>query len=120
MLPSLVYVGMDIAKATLDLQALSTPYPQSRQFANTPVGHRALVRWLRALGPTHVVCEASGGYERSVVSALQQAASAVSVVNPRQVRDFARDKVAWPKPIDWMPPYWRSSVSIYNQHRHRL
>jgi len=89
MLPSLVYVGMDIAKATLDLHALSTS-PQSRQFVNRPAGHRALVRWLRALGPTHVVCEASGGYERLVVRALQQAASAVSVVNPRQVRDFAR------------------------------
>ena len=89
MLPSLVYVGMDIAKATLDLHALSTP-PQSRQFANSPTGHRALLRWLQGLGPVHVVCEASGGYERPVGWALQQAALAVSVVNPRQARDFAR------------------------------
>ena len=84
-----VYVGMDIAKATLDLHALSTP-PQSRQFANSPVGHRALVRWLQGLGGVHVVCEASGGYERPVVLALQQVAMAVSVVNARQARDFAR------------------------------
>jgi transposase len=89
MLPSVVYVGMDIAKATLDLHALSTP-PQTRQFANSPAGHRRLVRWLRGLGAVHVVCEASGGYERPVVLALQQAPLAVSVVNPRQVRDFAR------------------------------
>jgi transposase len=89
MLPSPVYVGMDIAKATLDLHALSTP-PQSRQFANSPTGHRALVRWLQGLGSVHVVCEASGGYERAVVAALQQAPLAVSVVNPRQARDFAR------------------------------
>jgi transposase len=80
---------MDIAKATLDLHALSTP-PQSRQFANSPAGHRALLRWLRGLGPLHVVCEASGGYERPVVLALQQASLAISVVNPRQARDFAR------------------------------
>ncbi len=89
MLPSLVYVGMDIAKATLDLHALTTP-PQSRQFANSPAGHRALLRWLQALGPVHVVCEASGGYERPVVLALQRSALAISVINPRQARDFAR------------------------------
>lgn len=87
---SLVYVGMDIAKATLDLHALTTPRPQSRQFANDRLGHRALVRWLQKLGPVHVVCEATGGYERAVVAALQAAAQVVAVVNPRQVRDFAR------------------------------
>jgi transposase len=54
------------------------------------VGHRALLRWLQGLGSVHVVCEASGGYERPVVLTLQQAALAVSVVNPRQARDFAR------------------------------
>jgi|SRR5882724_505759 len=90
MLPSLVYVGMDVAKATLDLHASSLSCPQSRQFANSPTGHRALVRWLHGLGSVHVVCEASGGYERTVVQALQQVTLAVSVINPRQVRDFAR------------------------------
>jgi transposase len=90
MLPSLVYVGMDVAKATLDLHAPTSSCPRSRQFANSPAGHRALVRWLQALGSVHVVCEASGGYERPIVTALQQKAVAVSVVNPRQVRDFAR------------------------------
>ena len=86
----LVYVGMDIAKATLDLYAPPAPRPQSRQVANNPTGHRALVRWLRKLGLVHIVCEATGGYERLVVTALQQAAIAVSVVNPRRARDFAR------------------------------
>jgi transposase len=90
MLPSLVYVGMDVAKATLDLHAPTRPSPQSRQFANNSVGHRRLVRWLHGVGPAHVVCEASGGYERTAVTALQQAGLAVSVVNPRQARDFAR------------------------------
>jgi len=92
MLPSLVYVGMDIAKATLDLHALLPLRPQSRQFANSVAGHRQLVRWLQSLGPAHLVCEASGGYERTVVGALQQAGIAVSVVNPRQARDFARSQ----------------------------
>jgi len=86
----LVYVGMDIAKATLDLYAPLGPRPQSRQFTNNSVGHRALVRWLQKLGSVHIVCEATGGYERAVVTALQQATIAVSVVNPRRARDFAR------------------------------
>ncbi len=90
MLPSLVYVGMDVAKATLDLHAPTSSCSRSRQFANGCAGHRALVRWLQGLGSVHVVCEASGGYERSVVTALQQALIAVSVVNPRHARDFAR------------------------------
>jgi len=90
MLPLLVYVGMDIAKATLDLHALSLPHPQTSQFANSVAGHRRVVRWLDRLGAAHVVCEASGGYERPVVTALQQAGVAVSVLNPRQARDFAR------------------------------
>ena len=47
-------------------------------------------QWLRQWPAVHVVCEATGGYEREVVAALQQAAMAVSVVNPRQARDFAR------------------------------
>jgi transposase len=88
MLPSLVYVGMDVAKLTLDLHVPSLP--QSRQFPNSPRGHRALVRWLQALGSVQVIAEATGGYERAVVAALHAANVVVSVVNARQVRDFAR------------------------------
>lgn len=80
-----VYTGLDIAKATLQLdlqgQALSLP--------NTTAGHRQLVRRLRAVPGAHVVCEATGGYERAVVAALQAAALPVSVLNPAQVRHFA-------------------------------
>lgn len=83
---SVVYVGMDVAKATLDLYVSAS----SRQFANTLRGHSSLLRWLHGLGLVHVVCEATGGYERAVVTALQAAGLSVSVVNARQVRDFAR------------------------------
>lgn len=38
----------------------------------------------------HLICEATGGYERALVRTLHQAGIAVSVINPRQVRDFAR------------------------------
>ena len=80
-----VYVGLDIAKATLQLHL------QGRQHAlpNSATGHRKLVTLLRSVSGAHIVCEASGGYERAVVAALQAADLAVSVLNPAQVRHFA-------------------------------
>lgn len=86
----LVYLGMDVAKATLDLYAPLAAQAKARRFANTKSGHRTLVRWLQALGSVHLVCEATGGYERAVVATVQAAGLTVSVVNARQVRDFAR------------------------------
>jgi hypothetical protein len=47
---SLVSVGMDVAKLTLDLHASTTSHPQSRPFANSAAGHRALLQWLRRPG----------------------------------------------------------------------
>jgi transposase len=81
---------MDVAKATLDLSAPAASQAPSRRFANTAAGQRALVRWLRPLGEVQVICEATGGYERAALAALRAAGLAVSVVNARQVRDFAR------------------------------
>jgi transposase len=80
-----VYAGLDIAKATLQLhfqnQQLSLP--------NTAKGHARLVKLLGAASGAHVVCEATGGYERQVVAALQAAEVPVSVLNPARVRHFA-------------------------------
>lgn len=87
--PSLVHAGLDIAKATLDLHLQG----QSLSFAHDPPGCAALVARLRALGmPVLVVCEATGGWERPVVAALHAAQIALSITNPRQVRDFARGR----------------------------
>ena len=83
-----VYVGLDVAKATLEV---FVPGAKSRTLNNTAAGHRRLVGLLlRRSYPVHVVCEATGGYQDQVVCALQRAAIPVSVTNPRQVRDFAR------------------------------
>jgi transposase len=80
-----VHTGLDIAKATLQLHL------QGRQQAlpHTAAGHRQLVQLLRAVPGAHVVCEATGGYERAVVAALHAAQIPVSVLNPAQVRHFA-------------------------------
>jgi transposase len=90
MSPTTVYVGIDVAKLTLDTHALAPQAPQRRRFENSPSGIRQLCRWLAQWTSTHVVCEATGGYERALVAALHQHQRPVTVANPRQVRDFAR------------------------------
>ena len=87
--PSLVHAGLDIAKATLDLHLAG----QSLRFAHDPPGCAALIARLRALDvPVLVICEATGGWERPIVAALHAAQIALSITNPRQVRDFARGR----------------------------
>jgi len=80
-----VYIGLDIAKATLQLHC------QNQQVAlpNNAEGHARLIKRLRAVPGAHLVCEATGGYERSIVAAFHAAKVPVSVVNPAQVRHFA-------------------------------
>ncbi len=87
---SLVYVGMDIAKATLDLFVPSQTQPQVRQFPNTPQGHTQLVAWLGPFGSVQVLCEATAGYERAILRCFHAHGIAVSCLNPRHVRHFAR------------------------------
>jgi len=83
------YVGIDVAKATLDVA--TTQF--HGVFTRDPVGLDRLVAWLRELGPgAHVVLEASGGYEREVVAWLLAHDFAVSVVNAAWVRNFARSQ----------------------------
>src|SRR5260370_28017331 len=82
---SVVHVGMDIAKAQLHRRLQS----QQHVLPNTVTGHQRLIRLLRVVAGAHVVCEATGGYERKVVAALHSANLPVSVVNPAHVRHFA-------------------------------
>ncbi|MEP6821492.1 MAG: IS110 family transposase [Chthoniobacterales bacterium] len=89
-----VYVGIDVAKAFLDV-AHGT---QEWRVANDPVGRRALSKHLqRSAAPLQVICEASGGYERELVQALQGAGLKVSVVQATRVRQYARATGQWAK-----------------------
>lgn len=81
-------LGLDVGKQWLDVAAGSTGTPQ--RFANDPPGHQALVAWATTHQPQLVVLEASGGYERAIVTALDGAGIAVSVRNPTQIRRFAQ------------------------------
>lgn len=83
-----VYVGVDVSKDSLDVAA--RPTGEAWRVPQTAVGIARMVRRLRTLGPTLVVVEATGGYERAAVAALHSQGLSVAVVNPRRVRDFAR------------------------------
>jgi len=83
-----VYVGLDVAKATLDVAV--RPSGESWQVPNDDAGVTGLVVRLRALGPALIVCEATGGFERTAIVALAAAGLPVVVANPRQTRDFAK------------------------------
>ena len=63
---------------------------ESLSDANTEVGIRAIVKRLKKLAPTLIVLEATAGMEADVAAAIAAAGMAVAVVNPRQVRSFAR------------------------------
>ena len=83
---AVVYAGVDVAKATLQLHL------QGRQseFCNTSKGLRQLRTQLQKVAGAHIVCEATGGYERALVRVLHQEQIPVSVTNPAQVRAAAR------------------------------
>jgi transposase len=83
-----VAVGIDVAKAHLDLAV--RPSGEQRQACNDATGIAEVVAWLQELAPQIIVLEATGGYEVPVVAELGAAGLAVAVVNPRQVRDFAK------------------------------
>ncbi len=85
------YIGIDVSKATLDICIRSTG--ELFQLDNREAGFKALLKKLEKLAQPStclVVVEATGRYEQPVVQALQQAGVDVAIVNPRQVRDFAR------------------------------
>lgn len=85
---SQIWVGIDVSKAHLDVAF--RPTAAALQFPNSPSGIDQLLTHLRSLEPTLVVLEATGGLQIPVTAALAQAGIPVAVVNPRQVRDFAR------------------------------
>src|SRR3954453_23094554 len=83
-----IFVGIDVSKRRLDIH--SRPSGESFTIDYDEQGVAALVDRLAALAPTLVVLEATGGLEVHLAAALAAAGLPVAVVNPRQVRGFAR------------------------------
>ena len=66
---SVVYIGVDVAKAYLDVAWAAA----SRRFPNDRNGHAALVVWIKqSAAPVQLICEASGGYEQALLESLEQ------------------------------------------------
>ena len=83
-----VFVGIDVAKATLDV--CINPGGESLHVTYDDTGVASLVKRLRQAGPTLIVLEATGGLEGRVAAELAGAGLPVAVINPRQARDFAK------------------------------
>jgi len=83
-----LYVGIDVSKDRLDLAV--RPGGRTWSCANAPSAFAALVTELQALPPRLIVMEATGALELPVAAALAAAALPLAIVNPRQVRDFAK------------------------------
>jgi transposase len=81
-------VGIDVAKDHLDVHL--RPSEEAFRVPADEAGLTTLLTRLRSVTPTIIVLEASGGYEVPVAAALASAGLPVAVVNPRQIRDFAR------------------------------
>jgi transposase len=88
-------LGIDVSKTTLDTSLLAGAKPRSRSFANSPDGWRQLIAWLteHKVGQAHACLEATGRYSLGIALALHEAGHIVSLVNPAQIRDFARTKL---------------------------
>ena len=84
---SVVYIGIDVAKAHLDVAWAGT----FRRLPNERSGHAALVRWIKqSATPVQLICEASGGYGRHCWRAWLSRDVAVTLVQAVRVRQYAR------------------------------
>lgn len=84
---SVVYIGVDVAKAHLDVAWAQTV----RRFSNERSGHAALIRWIKpSTTPVQLICEASGGYEQALLESLAERELAVTLVQAVRVRQYAR------------------------------
>ncbi len=84
---SVVYIGIDVAKAHLDVAWAGT----FRRLPNERSGHAVLVRWIKqSATPVQLICEASGGYEQGLLESLEKSEVKVTLVQAVRVRQYAR------------------------------
>ena len=83
-----VFVGIDVAKDTLEVAL--RPSGERETFANTEEGIALMKPFIKRCCPALIVCEATGGFEMKAATDLAASGLPVVVVNPRQVRDFAK------------------------------
>ncbi len=82
------YVGVDVSQESLDMVAY--PTGEIHSFENDSVGIAKATTWLTEVKPAIIVMEATGGMEVPLYVTLQEAKLPAAVINPRQIRDFAK------------------------------
>ena len=91
-IPDTLWVGIDVSKTELQLASSGKSLRLPARLANDRVGLKNLVKHLAPHDHVHVVFEATGGYDKLLLDALQANGITCSRLNPRQVRNFARAK----------------------------
>ena len=104
------FVGIDVSKAQMDVAVRPTGHGWAVPYDDT--GVQELVSRMVDLDPALVLLEATGGLELSLVAALAAAALPVVVVNPRQVRGFARATGVMAKTDALDAATWRTSPTL--------
>lgn len=87
-IPSNIFIGVDVSKDRLDVAV--APSGESLRFANSEDGISLLADFLKPRNPELVLFEATGGWEMNAVNHLAAQRLPLVVLNPRQVRDFAK------------------------------
>jgi transposase len=82
------WVGIDVSQDSLDIATFPETISKSVDYTEAGIGE--MVEEIKQLSPVLIVLEATGGLEVHIAAALAQASLPVAVVNPRQVRDFAK------------------------------
>ena len=82
------FIGIDVSKNNLDVHVLPEALSFTYSYESKTV--KALIKKLKTFAPELIVLEATGGYEITIGIALADAGLPVAIVNPRQVRDYAR------------------------------
>ena len=88
--PSVATVGIDVAKAKLDVVLLTGKNTHKRTFANTPTGFTSLLTWIEKwrVDDVHFCLEATGIYSKDIADFLSRQLKRVSVINPRVMKDY--------------------------------
>lgn len=129
---NIIFIGIDICKHFLDVCTLDSSF----RITNTSAGCRKLLAKLPS--QSHVIYEATGGFERVLAKSLRDAGVPATRVNPRQVRDFAKAKgllaktdsidakvlrcfgEAFSPAADETPPAWAEELSELVQERNHV
>ena len=104
-----VTVGIDVSKERLDVALW--PTGEIWNCTQSSDDLEALAGRIEEIGPALVVLESTGGLEMPIAGELSVVGVPVAIVNPRQVRDFAKAIGNWPRPMPLMRRYWPDSLT---------